>query len=855
METKAQTLELLVSKVKEKRLQNGLTVLFYPYKREDVVTVKLCVKVGSSYEKESEAGITHLIEHMIFKGTETKKPEDIVGVIEALGGYMNAFTSHDYTCYYVAGPSAVIEKALDILSDVVFHPYFDPLELEREKEVVIEEMKMRLDNPFVVLFENLMKASYKKYPYRRPIIGYENTVKSFKREDLLNFLNHFYTPKNMTLIVVGNLEEKKLFSLINKYFSSLPKRKLKKVPFPKEPYTEKPSLIWIERPVKEGYFAFTLPGASFKDEDAPYLDLLSEILGGGESSRLYIRLKRDLNLVKSIATSSFTPYGPGLFEIYGTADPQNFKEIIKETLLELEKIKLSGVSNEELNKAKTQILSDFIFSSETSEGLSSTLSNFQLVRGSYKDVLWYQKKIETATIEDLIRVSKKYFNPQKLVVSFLSEKKLFKEVDLQNLIKSFDPKPSPKIFTLDNNLKVILYPQNDIPSVGITLAFPGGLRYENKEINGLFQALTLLWTRGTKKYTAEELAEKLESIGTTIKGFTGRNTFGLKMLSLSSKLDESLEYFKEVLLYPSFEERECEKAKPELFSLLLRQQDQPVSLAVNEFIRILFPDHPYGLNSAGSLEFYQKFTCEDLKTLYKKFVRPEKGVLVITGNFELTSVKEKIKNLFKDWKSETQETTLEEPEPTFPKNPFTRVEKETFQTQILLGFQTPGLNAKEKVALEVLNSALSGQNGRLFRILRDEKSLAYVVTSFLIFYPKKSAFVLYMGCSPEKEKSAISGFWEILEEIKTQGLLPEEIERAKNRLIGSQKLDLQSNLSISEEMAVNEVLGLGWNYSFLYENLVKSVTDEDIKNLIETFFKRENAVLFILGKNENRNHK
>jgi len=855
METKAQTLELLVSKVKEKRLQNGLTVLFYPYKREDVVTVKLCVKVGSSYEKESEAGITHLIEHMIFKGTETKKPEDIVGVIEALGGYMNAFTSHDYTCYYVAGPSAVIEKALDILSDVVFHPYFDPLELEREKEVVIEEMKMRLDNPFVVLFENLMKASYKKYPYRRPIIGYENTVKSFKREDLLNFLNHFYTPKNMTLIVVGNLEEKKLFSLINKYFSSLPKRKLKKVPFPKEPYTEKPSLIWIERPVKEGYFAFTLPGASFKDEDAPYLDLLSEILGGGESSRLYIRLKRDLNLVKSIATSSFTPYGPGLFEIYGTADPQNFKEIIKETLLELEKIKLSGVSNEELNKAKTQILSDFIFSSETSEGLSSTLSNFQLVRGSYKDVLWYQKKIETATIEDLIRVSKKYFNPQKLVVSFLSEKKLFKEVDLQNLIKSFDPKPSPKIFTLDNNLKVILYPQNDIPSVGISLAFPGGLRYENKEINGLFQALTLLWTRGTKKYTAEELAEKLESIGTTIKSFTGRNTFGLKMLSLSSKLDESLEYFKEVLLYPSFEERECEKAKPELFSLLLRQQDQPVSLAVNEFIRILFPDHPYGLNSAGSLEFYQKFTCEDLKTLYKKFVRPEKGVLVITGNFELTSVKEKIKNLFKDWKSETQETTLEEPEPTFPKNPFTRVEKETFQTQILLGFQTPGLNAKEKVALEVLNSALSGQNGRLFRILRDEKSLAYVVTSFLIFYPKKSAFVLYMGCSPEKEKSAITSFWEILEEIKTQGLLPEEIERAKNRLIGSQKLDLQSNLSISEEMAVNEVLGLGWNYSFLYENLVKSVTDEDIKNLIETFFKRENAVLFILGKNENRNHK
>jgi len=234
MENRTQTLELLVSKVKEKKLQNGLTVLFYPYKRENVVTVKLCVKVGSAYEKESEAGITHLIEHMIFKGTETKKPEDIVGVIEALGGYMNAFTSYDYTCYYVAGPSTVTEKALDILSDVVFHPYFDPLELEREKEVVIEEMKMRLDNPFVVLFENLMKASYKKYPYRRPIIGYENTVKSFKREDLLNFLNHFYTPKNMTLIVVRKFRRKKTFLLLLiNIFLLYQKKRLKKSYFSK----------------------------------------------------------------------------------------------------------------------------------------------------------------------------------------------------------------------------------------------------------------------------------------------------------------------------------------------------------------------------------------------------------------------------------------------------------------------------------------------------------------------------------------------------------------------------------------------------------------------------------------------
>ena len=848
MEAKAQNIDSLITKIKEKKLSNGLTVLFYPYEREKVATIKLCVKIGSSYENEKEAGITHLIEHMIFKGTETKKPEDIVGVIEASGGYMNAFTSYDYTCYYIAGPSIIVEKSLDILSDVVFHPFFDPVELEREKEVVIEEMKMRLDNPFVVLFENVMKTSYQKYSYKRPIIGYEENVKSFEREDLLKFVNQFYVPENMVLTVVGNISEKKLFSLINKYFIDLPQRKLKIVRFPEETYTNKPTLVWVKRPVKEGYFAFSLPCASFRDEDAPFLDLLAEILGGGESSRLYLKLKRELNLVKTISASSFTPYGPGLFEIYGTADPQNFKKIIEEVIKELEMIKQFGVSVEELEKAKTQILSDFIFSSETSEGLSSLLARFQILRGSYKDILWYQEKIKNATIEDLIKVSQKYFNFQKMVVGFLSEKKLFTEKDFQEILAKIKSKPSPEIFTLNNGLKVILYPQNDVPTVGITLAFPGGLRFETKETNGLFQALALLWTRGTKNYTAEELAEKLESIGTTIKGFSGRNTFGLNVLSLSSKLEESLEYFKEILLNPAFDENECKKAKPELISLLLKQQDQPLHLAVNEFLKVLFPNHPYGLNSAGSLEFYQKFTCKDLRDAYKKFVKPDKGTLVIVGNFDPFLLKEKIKTLLMDWGSQSHKTIPEEPEPTYPKKLITRLEKETYQTQILLGFQTPGLNSKEKVALEVLNSALSGQNGRLFRILRDERSLAYVVTSFLIFYPKKSAFVLYIGCSPEKEKEAISGFWEILEKIKKDGFEPEEIERAKNRLIGTQKLSLQSNLSISEDMAVNEVLGLGWNYSSLYENLVKSVTQEDIKNLIKTFLKKERSVLFILGK-------
>lgn len=846
----ADTLEKdpILSKVVEKKLSNGLTVLFYPYTRQDVVNVRLCVKVGSAYEDEKNAGITHLIEHMIFKGTETKKPEDIVGVIEALGGYMNAFTTYDYTCYYASGPSLILERALDILSDVVFHPYFDPQELEREKEVVVEEIKMRLDNPHIVLLEEVMKASFQKHPYRRPIIGYEHTVKAHKREDLLRFVNSFYTPENMILSVVGNVSSDQLFNLVERYFTNLPKRKLKKIKFPEEPYVSYPKVVWVKKPVKEGYFVLTFPGTSSKAEDAPLVDLLTEILGGGESSRLYLRLKRELNLVKSISAYPFTPIGPGLIKIYGTADPDKFEAVIKHILVELEKIKMFGVSEEELKKAKVKILSDFTYDLETSEGISGTLSSFQLKRGNFKDILWYKRKIEEATIRDIVEVAVKYLNSQKMVAGFLSETKMFEENTLHSLIKGLSIKEGVETFRLENGLRVILYPKRDIPTVGLTLAFPGGLRFETVETNGLFQALTLLWTRGTKNLTAEEISRKLESLGASIKGFSGRNTFGLNAISLTSNLEEVLSLFKDILINPTFDKKECEKARPELISLILMQEDNPVSLAVANFMKVLFPDHPYGLNTAGTREFYLRFSSEDLKDAYRKFVTPEKGVLTVVGDFDPLSLKEKLTALLKDWKPSSLSQILEEEEPKEPQQRYQKLSKETFQNQILLGFQTPGLSSKEKIVLEVLNNALSGQNGRLFRILRDERSLAYAVTSFTIFYPKKSAFVLYIACSPEKEKEAIAGFWEILEEITKKGLTEEEIKRAKNRTLGKLKLNLQSNLNKAQDMGVNEVLNLGWDYSLKYEEMLHSITQEDIKNFIKNYLPKAKATLFILGR-------
>ncbi|HIE33042.1 MAG TPA: insulinase family protein, partial [Thermodesulfobacteriaceae bacterium] len=273
-------------------LSNGLTAIVEENHRAPVVAVQVWVKVGSIYEDEKVAGITHLIEHMIFKGTQTRGPGEIASTIEGYGGYINAFTSYDYTCYYIVGPREILEVALDILSDALFNSVFDPKELEREKEVVLEEMRMREDRPMIVLSEEVLKTAYQKYPYRRPIIGYESTVKKITRRDILQYIKKFYVPENIAVVVVGDIESEKALALIEQYFGKVPRKRPPKTVFPKEPYVTSPQSVVVKRPVEEGYFEIVLPAPPLTEKEAPIMDVIAALLGEGRSSRLYLKLRR-----------------------------------------------------------------------------------------------------------------------------------------------------------------------------------------------------------------------------------------------------------------------------------------------------------------------------------------------------------------------------------------------------------------------------------------------------------------------------------------------------------------------------------------------------------------------------------
>ena len=855
-----------ISFISNKIIANGLTAVVKESHRAPVVAVQIWVKAGSAYETEEQAGITHLIEHMIFKGTEKRKPGELAATIESLGGTINAYTSYDYTVYHCVVPKQHLSIALDILEDAVFHSKFDPEELEREKKVVLEEMKMRMDNPHTRLFENLMKISYQLYPYRRPIIGYEETVSSFTREDILAYIDEHYRPCNMAVIVVGDVDSTNAFKEIERFFGKETKKECTQPSFPQEPIQQGPRIIKTSMDCYEGYLAISFSGLpNFTGDDVPALDLLSALLTDGESSRLIKRLKNQLQLVHSIRASAFTPAGPGLFEISADIDPENLEKTLTNILVELEKLKNQEVSPKELDKAKTQLITDFIYSQETMEGEARKLGVFQILAGDASKEFEYIQKVKAVTGQDIMEMAKKYLDTSKLNVSivFPENKDLsFDDKDLQNILSQAE-NPSlaasatasseqstskVKRFSIGNGVTLLCLETHDLPTVGVRIILPGGLRYETKATNGIFNMLAKAWTKGTTMHNAQSISEIIDGMGAEINGFSGQNSFGLKARFTAETFKRGLGLLTEILLSPAFPENEIDKLRPQILAALKRQDDNMPSVAIREFKKLLFSPHPYSMNMLGTPENIMRFSKDELLSTYQNYVVPDRAVIAVVGDFDTNQLKSELSVLLNGWQNKAEGFPPSPPAPdalTSPK--VVKIHRDKQQEHIVLGFMGTSVSSQDRFALEVLNAILAGQGGRLFKELRDKESLAYAVTSFLNFGVDYGFIAAYIASSPEKEKKAQKGLWRELYRIQEELPSKEEVERAKNWLIGRYQISLQTPGAKAMDMAINELLGLGFDFSERYPALIKGVTPEMIVDVAKRYFDSHSYVLVSVG--------
>jgi zinc protease len=843
-------------------LDNGLTVLLQANHSAPVVALNMWVNVGSIYEQDAEAGISHVYEHMLFKGTTTRGVGEIAQEIEGAGGDINAFTSFDHTVYHITLASRFLDTGLAVMADAIQHSSFDPEELRKEQEVVLEEIKRGEDIPGRRLTEALFATSYQRHPYRRAVIGDERTVKSLTRAHILSFFRTWYVPNNMTLVVTGDFDPTQILPRIQTAFQDFPSQPLPMLQIPQEPAQRELRAVILADDIQETLLdvAYHVPGVLHRDSYA--IDLLSFIIGGGESSRLYQKVKAEQELVHSVYTYPFLPKDPGLLVIGATLEEERGQDALRGILAEVERMQREGVSTVELDRAKRNLESEFIYQRETVQGQASQLGYFEAVLGDLAFESRYLKALARMTPQDIQRVARTYLTPTNLTVGFFLPRTDGAQVSQERIVETVQAYSQPlkrrrssraataqhtQKYLLDNGLTLLVRENHAVPLVAMQGVFLGGLWVEDPAHNGVMHFAAEMMTKGTASRRARALAEDIESMAGDLSGFAGRNSFGVAAEVLHRDSGQGLELLADVLRHSTFEPDELEKKRADLLAAIKHDEDDLFKVAFVLCAQRLFPDHPYGHNVIGTSESVSRLSRDDLVRWYQRYAIPNNLVLAVVGDVEAEAIRRDVTRLFGSW----QAASLELPplgrsmRPIADGSVFYPRDKE--QAHIIVGMRGTSLHHPDRYTLRVLESILASQGGRLFVELREKQSLAYTVTARSLEGLDPFIFFVYIATSPEKTGIALDGIRRELRRVQEIGVTTEETERAKRYLVGSYEIELQKNTSLAAMLAFDERYGLGYQESNTYAQKILAVTPEMIQQVARTYLSAAHSSVVIVG--------
>ncbi|MCZ6823354.1 MAG: pitrilysin family protein, partial [Deltaproteobacteria bacterium] len=776
------------------------------------------------------------------------------------GGHINAFTGCDMTVYHITMASRDMTVGIDVLADAVLHSTFDPGELAKEQEVILEEIRRGLDSPHRVLSQSVFDTAYQQHPYRLPVIGTEELVKSFSREQLLDFFERWYVPNNMTFVAVGDLNPKATLKQIREAFSNVEPRPDLSHPRQAESQQSTPRSIVVRRSFKQTLLGLAYPITAFSDPDTPYLDLLSMVLGSGDSSRLYRNVKDRLDYVYTISTSAYTPLDPGLFFVDATVETERIEDAIGSISSELQRMRAFGPSEVELERARVNLLANQVYEKETMQGQARKIGYYESLGGGVEAEAAYLEKVKRATPEDLQRMAQKYLQPEHVNIAVLLPEDERPDLQAASLLTALTAvgdggrklvgtpiRDGISGYVLPNGLRVIVKPNHSIPLVAMRLSFNGGQLGETEETQGLTSFLAEMLERGTQQRSAAQLAAEVEGIAGSLGGFSGRNSFGLTAEFLTDSLDIGLDLFADVLLHPAFPPDEIEKVRTERLAALKRREDRLSLQAFELFAKELFIGHPYRFPLIGNEASLERLEREELARYYATYAQPTNGVLSIVGDVEPDAIVEAFASKLSDWQGpEKVELPARKlpPEPQGPRE--VSLEKNKSQVHILLGFAGLALDDPDLAALDVLTQILSGQGGRLFLELRDRKSLAYSVSAFSIEGIDTGSFGVYIASAPEKLEEAIEGLRRELRRILEEPITAEEVERAKGFLIGTQAVSLQPYGTQASLLSLEELYGLGAAHYLDYEKRIQAVTLDDLQRVAERVIRLDRPLIAIV---------
>lgn len=880
-------------------LSNGMEVYLVQNDFAPLVSLQVLVRAGSQDEADFEGGVAHVLEHMLFKGTKNfPKSGEIANKVEAAGGDINAYTTFDHTLYYLTAPSSFLDEGTVLLLDVVSNSLIDEQELERELEVVLEEIRRGRDNPSSIVSKIQFEQFYKGTRLARPVIGFEETVKGFKRPLVHGFYKRWYTPNNMCFIAAGQFDLDQLLAQLEKHalsFSplSIPDRHPHKLPAFQTQHNQAPIQV-IKGPWQECRLSLAVPAPSLEDPETPAWEMFASILGHGDTSRLSLTVKDELQLVTSADCGVFTPNDlKGFFGVSFYGREVDGQKAIAAIIKEIFRLSQYPPAPEEMRRVMSAIKTEKIYAKESVDGLTRTIASNVLT--SHKEnfdsyFIEQMQKVTEAEIQNVALQICKFLSTGEFTLATAlsresqcdwSENLLRESIKIWALAQEIenatnDSSPDENVFSSSNftplessisplnqgveqqifkiphgRLHVNTRISNRLPIVSGALVWRAGLWLESEEKSGLASLTAQMLTRGTQRQSYRSFAAELEDRAASIQAFSARDTFGIRFDCLEEHAPRVLEMLIDCLFQPAFDSDEWNRILKETQDVLQAQKDSPSARLSRASAPLLYGNHPYSRPSLGTPSSVENILLDDVIAHWQKVLQAENFVFSLAGAAQKTSFSRKIWDALCFYRA--SDFSVYSPQITVPPLPDTNQNRIAFDTlereqaHITLSFRACDISDPRRTTLELASHILGGQGGRLFMDLRDARSLAYSVHCSQSPSVASGVFSAYIGTAAHKAEEALLGLKSHIEALCKSEALPEELSRAKRSVLGGQIIDSQHHHTQASQLAMSDVYGLGFDNFLRFEERVNRVTLSDIQTVLSDLLQKNPPIISIVG--------
>jgi zinc protease len=868
-----------MSKTIKKVLPNGLIVLVTETNASPVVAINLWVRAGYFDEDEREIGISHVIEHMFFKGTvERPRPDQIAVEIKGLGGDLNAGTYYDSTNYYVVLPAANFRKGLEIQADALMHPSFDAGELGREIEAVLQEARRKIDTPSAYAMEMMYAEAFRTHRIRRWRIGTEEGLRAMTRDDLLAYYRTHYVPGRVILSIVGDVDAPQAIEAAHLYLGGMEAAEGASLGSPAESPERAFRYRRLTGDIARSHLVVGFHAAPALSDDDMALRILAHLLGSGRSSRLYQAVKEREGLVDSIGMGLQSFQDIGVMAVVAGCDPGKARGALGAIQAELEGLRREPPTAGEIERARTAI--EFQHHQSRSEvlGQSAILAYYEAM-GGFALADEVVERLRRVSAKDVRKAAEKYLAIDgATILEYVPDGAKVDEIDpaaLNDELRRVDPGAPPSVeaaargvpaaaapgtvpqvvpgeaagqvsrHRFDSGPLLLLEENHDLPLVSFCVAFRGGRSGEGRDKCGITRLMQSSMVKGTPRREADQLAIEVDVLGTSIERLIDEDYFGFAMTVLSKHARHAFEILMDVVRHPAFRHEEIDKERRLMLTAQEAIKDQSLPYTFQLFRRAAFGSHPYALPTFGLEAPVQALKREDLVKWHRHSVLPTAMVISAVGDITAEDAVDLVGTGIAEWSHEGRGG--KDPGQVLAWGAAEAIEsRRRQQTAQIVGFPTPGLLSPERFALDLVQAITSGLGGRFFEEVRGKRGLAYAVHAFNYHRVSGGAFAVYLATSPGDEAEARKVLFREIAHLRQDGPRREEIERAVRYLHGRHSIALQGNVSRAVRYVDAEVRGPGVEGVLDYPERIAAVGGEDVSDAIWRYLDPDHCAMGVL---------